>query len=66
MENQIEELRDDLEAEKGARTKAEKQRRELSEVMQVPRISSNFCTSEVEGHREVGWGGESHFHVLTK
>ena len=43
MENQIEELRDDLEAEKSARTKAEKQRREHSEVMQVPRISSNFC-----------------------
>ena len=32
MDNQIEELKDDLDAEKSARTKAEKQRRELSEV----------------------------------
>ena len=32
MENQIEELREDLETEKSARTKAEKQRRELGEV----------------------------------
>ena len=32
MDNQIEELKEDLEAEKSARTKAEKQRRELGEV----------------------------------
>lgn len=32
MENQIEELKDDLEAEKSVRTKVEKQKRELSEV----------------------------------
>ena len=64
MENQIEELRDDLEAEKGARTKAEKQRRELSEVMQVPRISSNFCTSEVGGHWEVGVGVGNHISMF--
>ena len=35
MDNQIEELKEDLEAEKSARTKAEKQRRELGEVMTV-------------------------------
>jgi len=34
MENQIEELREDLDSEKSARTKAEKQRRELGEVME--------------------------------
>ena len=33
MENQIEELREDLEAEKSARGKAEKQRREFGEVI---------------------------------
>ena len=32
MENQIEELKEDLDSEKSARTKAEKQRRELGEV----------------------------------
>ena len=35
MENQLEELKEDLEVEKNARTKAEKQRRELGEVMQT-------------------------------
>lgn len=41
MDNQIEELKDDLDAEKSARTKAEKQRRELSEVKEhsVPGFS---------------------------
>lgn len=34
MENQIEELKEDLDSEKSARTKAEKQRRELGEVME--------------------------------
>jgi len=34
MENQIEELKEDLDSEKTARTKAEKQRRELGEVME--------------------------------
>ena len=32
LDNQLEELREDLEAEKNARTKAERQRRELGEV----------------------------------
>ena len=32
LDNQLEELKEDLEAEKSARTKAEKQRRELGEV----------------------------------
>ena len=39
MENQIEELREDLDSEKSARTKAEKQRRELGEVMYLYRLS---------------------------
>ena len=43
MDNQIEELREDLEAEKGARTKAEKQRRELGEVMQTSNLDSVFA-----------------------
>lgn len=34
MESQIEELKEDLDTEKVARTKAEKQRRELGEVME--------------------------------
>jgi len=38
MENQIEELREDLDSEKSARTKAEKQRRELGEVMELYRL----------------------------
>ena len=38
MENQIEELKEDLDSEKSARTKAEKQRRELGEVMELYRL----------------------------
>ena len=43
MENQIEELKEDLDSEKTARTKAEKQRRELGEVMNLFRL----CIGEV-------------------
>ena len=48
MDNQIEELREDLEAEKNARTKAEKQRRELSEVMQANNVLKYVNTIEPE------------------
>ena len=35
MDNQLEELKEDLDVEKSARAKAEKQKRELSEVILV-------------------------------
>lgn len=40
LDNQLEELKEDLEAEKSARTKAEKQRRELGEVKKTDHYSA--------------------------